>query len=209
MLLLSTLEASWVNEAMRGWIMRRAYLEERVLSFSELGLNFLESALDLGEGNAGLQVLHDFAGLIDGVDLVDVLGVLSDPGGVLRVSGLGLVGVGVLVVGDIGGDDAHFGLGLSEGLGSGLDQIVEGDDLGLVVLDFLLKVGDDLEGTKLCTFSLPATSVSLTLSAFFWSLLSWEAMLLRRIWISPTGPPVWSWSWRTERMELPRGSALI
>lgn len=119
-------------------------LVEGVLSFGELGGHLLEAALQLGEGNTSLEVLHDLAGFIDGFDLVDVSGILLDPDCVLVLSGLALIGKALLVVGDIGGHDTDFAFSLSKGFAGRLDQVAERDDLGLVVGDFLFEVLDEL-----------------------------------------------------------------
>lgn len=115
-----------------------------MLSFLELGLDLFESALELGEGDSCLQVLHDLACLVDRVNLVDVLGVLLDPNGVLVSSGGGFLVVALLVIRNVLGDDSYFALCFGESLGGGVSEISEGDDLGLVVLDFLFEVSDEL-----------------------------------------------------------------
>jgi hypothetical protein len=67
-------------------------LEEGVLGFSELGLDLVESALDLSEGDTSLEVLNDLAGFVDGLDGIGTLGVLLNPGLVLLGSEGGLGG---------------------------------------------------------------------------------------------------------------------
>jgi hypothetical protein len=118
-------------------------LEEGVLAFSEFSLDLLESGLDLGESNTGLEVLNNLGGLIDGFDLLVVFGILVNPGLVLLFSEFLFGGESVLVVLDVLGDDSDFLLSLSESVGGVLSQLGEGDDLSLVVSDGLLEVVDE------------------------------------------------------------------
>jgi len=138
-------------------------LEEGVLSFGQFSLDFLKSGLNLGEGDTSLQVLDDLGSFIDGFDLLVVLGILVDPGFVLRSSQLLFGSEGVLVVLDVLGDDSNFLLGFSKGVGGVLSQLGQGDDLSLVVSNGLFEVIDEFLAGNLVVFIHRVRSLLVTL----------------------------------------------
>jgi hypothetical protein len=113
------------------------WLEQSVFAFHQFGLHLLESALELGERNTCLEMLYDLGGFIDGVDLVNMLCILSLPCCVLWGSIGWFVGKAFLVAGDVGGHDSYFGFSFTQGLCGWVSQVGKGHNLALVIGDFL------------------------------------------------------------------------
>jgi hypothetical protein len=89
-------------------------------------------------------VLDDLAGFINGFDLVGVFSILLYPGFVLLVSEGLFGGEGVLVVFNILGGLSNFLLSFSEGIGGIFSQLGEGGNLGIVIVNFVFHISDEL-----------------------------------------------------------------